>query len=130
MRNHPITARKLDMARVTAGPNVLQDNAITPAMVSQVNTIEFKAAVRQLRDSFCRYGDDFFRVGDAFSDNDFYCRQHTIPDGWRESGVPWHPAYWNRNATRVDQFGNKWRSQDGGTFIADDFGSLVEVATA
>lgn len=64
-------------------------------------------------------------VGDENSSSDQYTNYLKMPKGWESF---WNPAHWLLQRHRTDASGNKWTSQ-GGTYVVDDFGFLVEVAS-
>lgn len=78
-----------------------------------------------------------------FSDGDFdwrdqsgYClelrRNRILPKSWRDAPWmknKWRPGQWSVYEVRIDGQGHTWR-RDLGTFITDDFGTLVPVGGA
>ena len=64
-------------------------------------------------------------VGHLHTENDSYYKHYAPPSSWASA---WHPAHWDLHMTRKDAVGRSW-SACGSSFVMDDFGFLVGVAS-
>lgn len=73
---------------------------------------------------------NIFSLVDEHGNEDSFRQRHTCPQGWREAGIPWHPAHWTCRRMRNDDSGKRWTSSNDLIYVQDEFGTLVQVGVA